>query len=334
MRSVESKSKVLRAALVFAVLSVLLPSAAAGGELIVNGSFDTGAFGPAWVHGAYRGGNTNPGLADHVVVPDLPFSGNYSALVGFKYATQTTNAYGYIYQQVTIPANISGATLYFKMRQQGYDSTPYDPFRAQIRNSSGGLLQTIVTHTFPEYNYQFKDSGWLDDDDAPPVGVDMSAYAGQTIRVYFEQGSTIDALYETWAFVDDVSLVYSMWVDLAVEGNGDDLFGAAGTGAGALGVASGVAGDTLTYDVVVENEGNVADTYTLSLTNPIGATMWIDDGGGPQAFPYVTATIPAGGTVTYQVSVVIPGGASAGSYDFVLDARHRNAGHPWHRPRR
>jgi uncharacterized repeat protein (TIGR01451 family) len=290
-------------------------------EVVVNGGFETGAFGSAWVHGAFRGGNNNPNLADHVVLPDLPYSGNYSALLGFKYVTQTTGATGWMYQTVTIPATASSATLNFKVRQQGYDSTPYDPFVAQIRSVTNVVLATVLNQTFPEYNNQYKDSDWLSDDNTPPVGFNMMAYAGQTVRLYFQQANTIDAQYETWAFVDDVSLVYRMWVDLIAEGNGNDVFGAMGSGAGGTGVQGGVAGDTLVYDLDVENEGTVADTYTLSLVPPVGWTAWIEFGGVPSAFPHVTPSMAAGSTRSYRVFVVPPPAAAAGTYNLILNAQ-------------
>lgn len=305
---------------VIAALSTHSVKGVLAGELVVNGTFETGAYGAAWVNGAFRGGNNSPLLADHVVLPDLPYAGNYSALLGFKYVTQTTGAAGYMYQTVTIPTGISSARLYFKVRQQGYDSTPYDPFVAQIRRTNNTVLATVLTQTFPEYNYQFKDSGWLSDNNTPPDGFDMIAYAGQTVRLYFEQANTIDALYETWAHVDNVSLVYRMWVDLITGGNGNDVFGASGSGTGGLAVQGGVAADTLVYDVDVENEGTVSDTYRLTLSTPGGWTAWVDNGGIPGAFPYLTASIPSGATRRYRVFVVSPVGASPGTYNLVLNA--------------
>ena len=310
----------LRSTVIAILLAALAASTAAAGELVVNGSFETGDFGPSWVHGAYRGGNFNPNNGDHIVVPDLPFgTGGYSALLGYKYTTQLRNWAGFMYQEVTLPTNISSATLYYKVRQQGYDSTPYDPFRAQIRNTSNNVLQTVLLMTFPEYNYQFKDSGWLDDDDSPPVGFDMMAYEGQTVRLYFEQANTIDALYETWAFVDEVSLIYTKFVDLSVDGDGDDVFGNLGTGAGGLGTQSGLAGDTLSYTLTVENEGLDSDDYDLSVILPAGWSAWIDDGGA-QAFPHNTGAIASGTVNNYTVYVVVPGGAASGSYDVIVDA--------------
>lgn len=311
----------IRIALVMtAVLCVARVVPGVAGELVVNGGFETGSFGPAWVHGSFLNGDNNPNLADHVVLPDLPYSGSYSALLGFKYTTQTTHARGYMYQTVSIPNNISRATLYFKVRQQGYDSTPYDPFVSQVRATNNAVLQTILAQTFPEYNYQFKDSGWLSDNNAPPVGFNMLGYAGQTVRLYFEQANTIDSLYETWAYIDDVSLIYTKWVDLFAGSNGNDVFGALGIGAGGLATQGGVAGDTLFYTIDVENEGTVADTYLLSLATPAGWTSWIEVAGLPTALPYTTPSLAPGTIASYQIAVIPAAATAAGSYNLILDA--------------
>jgi len=317
-----TRSQYIQNLLVGATMLLALSSAlpAIAGEVVVNGDFETGNFGPTWVHGAFRGGNNNPNLADHVVNLDMPFAGTYSALLGFKYVTQTTSAHGYMYQDVAIPTNVSRATLFFKLRMQGYDSAYYDPFVMQIRNTGGGVLETVITLSFTEWNYIFKDSGWLDDDDTLPVGRDVSGYAGQTIRLYFDQANQWDALYETWTFVDDVSLIYKKFVDLIVDGNGDDVFGAPGTGQGGLSANNGVAGDTLFYQLAVENEGLDADTYQLSATLPAGFTATIDDGTGPQSFPFVTPSMAPGEMRYYTVAVATPGSAVSGTYDVIVDA--------------
>ncbi|MDH4038713.1 MAG: NEW3 domain-containing protein [Candidatus Krumholzibacteria bacterium] len=298
-----------------------VPAGAFAGELVVNGGFETGSFGSSWVHGAFRGGNTNPNLADHVVAPDMPYSGNYSALLGFKYTTQTTNAYAYMYQTVAIPAGVSRATLNFKIRMQGYDSDYYDPFHADIRSTGNTVLRRILNYAFSEWNDIYKDSGWLDDDNVLPVSHDVIAFAGQTVRVYFEQANLYDALYETWTYVDDVSLVYRMWVDLAVDGNGDDVFGALNSGNGGLSTRSALAGDTLSYALRIENEGTVTDTYRLTSTLPAGWTAWLVVGGTTQAFPYVMPALAPGASVTYTVKLRAPAGATAGSYDAVVNAQ-------------
>ena len=295
--------------------------AARAGELVVDGSFESGTFASAWRHGAFRGNNSNPNLADHAVVLDLPRSGNYAALLGFKYTRQRANTFAWLAQDVTIPAGISSATLRFGVRVQGYDSAPWDPFRMEIRSTGDATLATVLDYAFTEYSNNFKDSGWLDDDTMLPVGYDMTAFAGQTVRLYFEQSNLFDNLYETWAFVDDVSLVYRMWIDLVVDGNGDDAFGAPGSGAGGLGAHSGVALDTLRYALVLENEGTVSDAYVLAAAVPAGWSVTVDDGSGPAALPWTSPVLAPSERRAVTVRVVPDAAAPGGVTDVVLDAR-------------
>jgi uncharacterized repeat protein (TIGR01451 family) len=307
---------------VLALTGWVLPVAA--GELIVNGGFDTGDFGPVWVHGAHKSGASDPTAADHIVVADLPYQGIYSALLGFKYTKQQAGAAGFMYQDVTIPANASFATLFFKIRQQGYDGVE-DSVSVQIRDISDVVLQTVLSRWFPVRSARIKDSGWLNDDGVAPTGFDMMGYAGQTVRLYFEQINNSNPQAETWTFVDNVSIVYQMWVDLVVEGDGNDVFGAPASGAGGLGVLRAVAGDTLIYDLRLENEGPVDDSFLLTLSSPLG-NAWIEAAGVPQSFPYTTPNVPAGVMSDYRVYVVVPPGTAAGSYDMVLDASSTSAG--------
>ncbi|MDH4037685.1 MAG: NEW3 domain-containing protein [Candidatus Krumholzibacteria bacterium] len=304
-----------------ALVALTLPVASLAGELVVNGGFETGTFGSSWVHGAFRGGTNNATYADHSVQPDMPYSGSYSALLGFKYVGQITDTHAYMYQTVSIPAGVSSAVLNFKIRMQGYDSDYYDPFYADIRSTSNTVLRRVLLYAFSEWNDIYKDSGWLSDDNVLPVSHDVIAYAGQTVRLYFEQANLFDNLYETWTYVDDVSLIYRMWVDLAVDGNGDDVFGALGSGNGGLSTRSAIAGDTLTYDLRIENEGTVADTYRLTSTLPAGWTAWLKIGATTQALPYVMPSLAPGASVTYKVRVRVPPGTAAGTYDTVVNAQ-------------
>ncbi|MEJ2721784.1 MAG: hypothetical protein P8181_11700 [bacterium] len=245
------------------------PVVANAGELIQNGGFETGDFGPYWVHGAYRGTNYNPIFADHLVVPDLPHTGSYSARLGFKYSRERKSAVGYMYQDVTIPLNISSARLFFQARQQGFDIDPFDPFAAQIRSTNNDVLEDVLNLTFTEPEYLFKDSGWVADDGTPPAGFDLTAYSGQTIRIYFEQANTNDHYYETWAYIDDVSVIYKRFVDLIVDGVGDDVFGDLGSGDGGYSGKSCLPGERLAFDLVIENEGADTDSYDLTVNQDL-----------------------------------------------------------------
>lgn len=303
------------------VVAVLSALPAFAGELVVNGGFETGTFGASWINGARLVNTNNPNAADHVVTLDLPYTGNYSALLGFKYVTQQTSSYGWMYQDVTLPAGISRATLNFKWRMQGYDSDNYDPFYMDIRTTANAQLERVLFYAFSEWNDIYKDSGWLSDNNVIPVGHDVTSYAGQTIRLYFEQANLLDALYETWTYIDDVSLVYRMWVDLAVDGNGGDVFGALNSGNGGTSVKSGMAGDSLSYDLVVENEGTASDTYSLTAVVPSGWTALLDVGGVLQPFPYVTPSMAVGTTATYRVVVIPPLAAANGAYSVIVNAQ-------------
>ena len=308
------------AALVAALGAFAAPRA---GELVQNGTFETGSF-TGWTNGAGNtGGQYNNAWADHAVVLDNPFAGSYSALLGFKYVAQRANRFGYMYQDVAIPTNISRATLFFKFRQQGYDGLQYDPFHMEIRNTSNTILATVVNFAFTEWNDQFKDSGWLDDNNVSPVGYSMTSYAGSTVRLYFRQDNLTDNLYETWVFVDDVSVVYKKFVDLAVDGNGDDLFGNTGTGAGGTSIRSCERAKTATYALDIENEGLDSDSYNLTMTPPAGWTVSIRYNGVTYAFPWTTPTIPAGSKIQAEVLVTVPAGQSIGSFSTIVNAISR-----------
>ena len=313
---------------IFIALAALLVAfgaftGARAGELVVNSGLETGSF-TGWTHGAGNtSGQYNAAWADHAVVLDDPFAGSYSALLGFKYTAQRANRFGYMYQDVAIPTNISRATLYFKFRQQGYDGLQYDPFRMQIRNTANTILATVITYAFTEWNDQFKDSGWLDDDNVSPAGYNMTSYAGSTVRLYFRQDNLTDNLYETWVFVDDVSVVYRKFVDLAVDGNGDDLFGNTGTGAGGTSIRSSEAGQTVAYLLDVENEGLDSDSYNLTMTPPAGWSVRVRYNGVTYAFPWATPTIPAGSKIQAEVLVTVPAGQSTGGYSTVVNAVSR-----------
>ena len=303
-------------------LAILLAAAAVcGGELIEGGDFETGGFGAAWVHGAGSiSGPLNPDWADHMVVLDLPHGGNYSALLGFKYTHLQQKRYAFMYQDVLIPAAISSATLHFAFRQQGYDGLSNDPFTVEVRDLADNTLATVVSFAFPERDFQFKDSGWIDDDGVGPAGFDMTPFAGQTVRLYFRQQNGNDNTYETWVFVDDVSLVFKRFVDLIVDGEGNDLFGDPGTGDGGTAVRSGEAGETILYRLDVENEGPDDDAYTITAAPPVGWNIILRYDGIDYGFPWTTPVVPAGSAIDAEVLVTIPPGEAVGGYTTVIDA--------------
>jgi uncharacterized repeat protein (TIGR01451 family) len=308
-------NKTFRTAALLAVLLLAAAGSADSGETVIEGGFESGAFGPGWVHGAARlNGTENPSFADNDVVLDMPYSGVWSALLGYKYTTVAKDRYGYMYQEVTIPADASSAVFAFRYRQQGFDGRGYDPFVAAVRDPAGNVLATIVDVAFDDQSSHYKDSGWVD------VTYDMSAFAGQTVRLDFRQHNLQDNRFETWVFVDDVSCIYRKHVDLAVNGNGDDVFGAPGTGSGGISVSSGVAGGTVTYLLYIENEGFDIDSYTVSASPPAGWSAVIRYGGTDYTSPWTTPVVAPGTSISAEVILTIPAGEPVGSYSSIVDA--------------
>lgn len=308
-------SDTMKRILIAAALLIAASSGAGAGELVLGGGFETGTFDAAWTHGASNtGGNWNPSWADHAVVPDLPYTGAWSALLGYKYTSPGRNRYGFMYQDVAVPVSGSGAVLSFRYRMQGFDGRGNDPFEVTVRDLAGTVLATVVDDVFDDGGTQYRDGGWID------VTHDMSAYAGQTVRLEFRQHNLSDNRYATWVFIDDVSLISSAWVDLAVDGEGDDLFGAPGTGAGGASVSSGVAGETVSYLLDIENEGSDVDSYTVSVSPPAGWTAVIRYGGTDFAAPWITPPVAAGTTITAEVVLSVPAGEAEGSYAAIVDA--------------
>ena len=298
-----------------AAIVIAASAGVTAGELVLGGGFETGSFDAAWTHGASSlGGNQNPSWADHAVVADLPYTGIWSALLGYKYTAVGKDRYGFMYQDVAIPASGSSASLFFRYRMQGFDGRGNDPFRMTVRDLSGTVLATVVDYMFNDGGTQYKDSGWR------TVQYDMSAFAGQIVRLEFRQYNLNDNRYATWVFIDDVSLISSAWVDLAVDGEGDDLFGAPGTGAGGTSISSGVAGETVSYLLDIENESLDVDSYTVSVSPPAGWTAVIRYGGIDYSAPWVTPPVAGQSTITAEIIITIPAGEAEGSYATIVDA--------------
>jgi len=156
--------------------------------IIQNGGFETGDF-PPWV---ILDQNATP-----VVTTTQVHSGTYSGFVGDApdgfcgSPGGEANGDSSFYQEFTVPAGTS--TLSFWHWDCTTDSITFDWQDAYITDTSGTILQTIF--------HQCNDTEtWLN------AQVDMSSYAGQTVRVEFlvhEDGfGDLTGMY-----VDDVQLL-------------------------------------------------------------------------------------------------------------------------------
>jgi len=102
-----------------------------------------------------------------------------------------------LYQQITIPSNSTTATLNFWLKVVSDETTTtqaYDTLQVQVRNSSGTVLSTLAT-----YSNLNKGASYVS------KSFDLSAYKGQTIRIYFL--GTEGSVTATSFIIDDVSVI-------------------------------------------------------------------------------------------------------------------------------
>jgi hypothetical protein len=155
------------------------PGGGTCGEIISNGGFESGT--SPWVQTSANG--------YQLIDTTRPHTGAYSVYLGGY-----NNAVDTIYQQITIPATATSATLSYWWYMTTQESThPWDYMYVQVLNSSGGLLTTLQT-----LNDGSTANTWVH------PSFSLLAYKGQTIRVYFKM--TTDSSLTTSFFVDDVSV--------------------------------------------------------------------------------------------------------------------------------
>lgn len=120
-------------------------------------------------------------------------TGSYKAWLNGYGAAHTDT----LYQQITVPANSTTVSLSFWLKVVSSETTTtqaYDTLKLQIRNSSNTVLGTLAT-----YSNLNKGSSYV------KKTFDLSAYKGQTIRIYFlgVEGSTVATSF----LIDDVSVI-------------------------------------------------------------------------------------------------------------------------------
>jgi hypothetical protein len=156
-------------------------SNAASTQLMLNSGFESGA--ASWT--ATTGVITNDSA-------QAAHGGSYKAWLN-GYGTAHTDS---VYQTVTIPSTAAAASLKFWLRVDSDETTTtnaYDTLKVQVRNSSNTVLATLAT-----YSNLNKGTSYLE------KSFDLSAYKGQTVRIYFlgVEGSTVATSF----VVDDVTV--------------------------------------------------------------------------------------------------------------------------------
>jgi subtilisin family serine protease len=156
------------------------PTPVPGAELLLNRGFESGAVN--WT--ATAGVITNS-------TGQTPRTGSFYAWLNGYGVTHTDS----LFQQITIPSGVNSATLSFWLKINSAETTTttvFDRLQVQIRNSSNTVLTTLAT-----YSNLNKTTGYT------LQTFDLSAFRGQTIRIYFL--GTEDSSLQTSFVIDDTS---------------------------------------------------------------------------------------------------------------------------------
>ena len=121
-----------------------------------------------------------------------PRTGSWYAWLGGWSSTHTD----WMYQAVTIPSTATTATLSFYLKVDTAETTTttaYDTLKVQIRDSSNNVLAQLVTLSNLSASCCYAQKSF-----------DISAYRGQTVRVYFEAYN--DSALQTSFVIDDAAV--------------------------------------------------------------------------------------------------------------------------------
>jgi hypothetical protein len=156
-------------------------SCTSSSQLVVNPGFE-GATG--WT--------TYAGVIDGTTSGSAPYAGTYKAWLNGVGTTRTE----YAYQQISIPATACTASLTFFVKittSETTTATAYDKLAIQIRDSANAVKATLATYSNLNKSTAYAQKTF-----------DLSAYKGQTIRIYFN--GTEDSSLATSFFLDEAQV--------------------------------------------------------------------------------------------------------------------------------
>jgi Bacterial Ig domain len=196
---------------------------------------------------------------------------NYGNLGGTSSGTDTLT------QTVAIPAGSSPALSFWAniVTQETTTSTVYDTLAVEIHNSSGTLLSTPLTLS----NLNATSSNNANGTYFQPASVNLSAYAGQTIKITFRASN--DSTLPTTFRIDDISL------NGATGGGGGD------TTPPTTSISTPANGATVSGTVAVSASG--ADNVGVTkLELYVDGTLAVSATSGPLSYSWNTTLVSNG----------------------------------------
>jgi hypothetical protein len=122
------------------------------------------------------------------VISTTAHSGSYSARLG---STSAVNGNSTLTQSVVVPSG--SATLTFWYQPHCPDTLTYDQIQMQVRSTSGATLATVL-------NVCSNSGAWTQ------KTFDLSAYAGQTVVLWFNDHDDGYPTDPTYFLLDDVTI--------------------------------------------------------------------------------------------------------------------------------
>ncbi len=193
----DSSDKSSDTAAIISLFNVHLPAIMKSYAPFCNGDFEQGT--SCWSFG---------GMERHTVSTAMPHGGSQAALLGGDKSVYgcdggVPQGSAWMEQTVTVPSTGNPA-LSFWYRLYSFDKTAdralVDSFEVKI---DGTIFFEDVLIWATDYGCNLpapNDRGWRQET------IDLSSYKGQTVTLRFEVWNRRDAYYNTWAYVDDVSV--------------------------------------------------------------------------------------------------------------------------------
>ena len=264
-------------------------------QVIVNGGFETGSL-SSWTAAT---GTLAPAVSKAQV-----HSGTYSALLG-KTAKPEVSGNSSLYQTVSIPAGATASLTYWYWASTN-DTISYAWQEAQIQNTSGTTLAEVM-------KVASNTKAWTQ------VTYNLTAYAGQTIRVYFNahgNGYSSDYVY---MYLDDVAVTVTAGTPAFTLAASPTSVSVAAGGSGTSSMTTTVSGG-FSNAVALSASGQPSGVTVTFNPTPIAApgsgtsvmTMAVSSTATTGTYP-ITVTATGGGlTQTAGVSLTVTAAAATG----------------------